>query len=129
MLWAVKRARDAGPSGKRAIEWASDVFRANLKAIQPVTNSLTARFSWMRAVNHLFYSVAGQEYTADINILPAKSVVGIHKALSPISREQTETLIADGQKQVEAQLELIYNCTLIRKALDEILVKYGQPVI
>jgi NTE family protein len=129
VLWAVKHARDAGPAGKRAIEWASDVFRANLKAIQPITSSLTARFSWMRAVNHLFYSVAGQEYTADINILPAKSVVGIHKALSPISREQTETLIADGQKQVEAQLELIYNCTLIRKALDEILVEYGQPVI
>ncbi|SDU32816.1 Predicted acylesterase/phospholipase RssA, contains patatin domain [Pseudomonas pohangensis] len=129
VLWAVKRAGQAGPTGKRIIEWATDVFRANLKAIQPLSGALTARLPWVRGLNHLFYSVAGQEYTADINILPGKHVVGIHEVLALISLKQTEALIADGKKQTEAQIELIRNCTMIRKTLDEILVQYGLPAL
>jgi NTE family protein len=129
VLWAVKRAGKAGPTGKRVIEWATDVFRANLKAIQPLSGALTARLPWVRGLNHLFYSVAGQEYTADINILPGKHVVGIHEVLALISLKQTEALIADGKKQTEAQIELIRNCTMIRKALDEIMLQYGLPPI
>jgi len=129
VLWAVKRAGKAGPTGKRMIEWATDVFRANLKAIQPLSGALTSKLPWFRAVNHLFYSVAGQEYTADINILPAKNVVGFHEVLALITLKQTEALIADGKKQTDAQIELIRNCTMIRKTLDEILVKYGLPAL
>lgn len=129
VLWAVKRAGKAGPTGKRVIEWASDVFRANLKAIRPLSGALTSRLPWVRGLNHLFYSVAGQEYTADINILPAKHVVGIHEVLSLISLAQTEALIADGRKQTEAQIELIRNCTMIRKTLDQILLQYGLPAL
>ena len=129
VLWAVKRAGNAGPNGKRVIEWATDVFRANLKAIQPVTSKLTGRFPWIKSVNHMFYSVAGQEYTADINILPGKKVLGIHEVLSPITQAQAEALVNDGRKQTQAQIELIRNCTMIRKTLDEILVKYGQPLM
>ncbi|MBF7730057.1 DUF3336 domain-containing protein [Pseudomonas sp. N040] len=129
VLWAVKHVGNAGPNGKRAIEWATDVFRANLKAIQPVTSSLTARFPWIKAVNHMFYSVAGQEYTADINILPGRKILGIHEVLSPITLQQAEALISDGRKQTQAQIELIRNCTMIRKALDQILVRYGQEII
>ena len=77
----------------------------------------------------MFYSVAGQEYTADINILPGKKVLGIHEVLSPITQAQAEALVNDGRKQTQAQIELIRNCTMIRKTLDEILVKYGQPLM
>jgi len=129
VLWAVKRAGNAGPTGKRVIEWATDVFRANLKAIQPLSGALTSKLPWVRGLNHLFYSVAGQEYTADINILPARHVVGMHEVLALITLKQTQELIADGKKQTEAQIELIRNCTMIRKNLDEILLQYGLPAL
>lgn len=129
VLWAVRRVGNAGPNGKRAIEWASDVFRANLKAIQPITSTLTSRFPWIKSVNHMFYSVAGQEYTADINILPGKRILGIHEVMSPITQGQAEALVNDGRRQTQAQIELIRNCTMIRKTLDEILTHYGQPTI
>ncbi len=124
VLWAVKRANNAGPNGRRVIEWATDVFRANLKAMRPLSAVLTANLPWAKAVNHLFYAVAGQEYTADVNILPTRNIVGITEVLSPISHAQTHALIANGQQQTQAQIELIRNCSLIRKALDEILVRY-----
>lgn len=129
VLWAVKRASNVGPAGKRIIEWGSEVFRANLKAIRPLTSAVTARVPWIGALNQMFYSVAGQEYTADITLLPGKRVLGLHEVLSVISQQQTEALIEDGRVQTEGQIELIRNCTMIRRALDEILMSYGQPTV
>lgn len=129
VLWAVRGASNAGPHGRRVIEWASEIFRANLKALQPVTSAITGRFPWVKSVNHLFYSVAGQEYTADINILPAKRVLKIHEVMSPITQEQAEALVNDGKNQTLAQIELIRNCTMISKTLTKILQKYKQPLM
>ncbi len=124
VLWAVKRAHNSGPTGRRVFDWASDIFRANLKAIRPFSGVLTAKLPWVSAVNHLFYAVAGQDYTADVTILPTRNIVGITELLSPITNAQTDALIEDGKQQILAQIELIHNCTLIRKALDEILVRF-----
>ena len=42
---------------------------------------------------------------------------------------KSQALIADGKKQTDAQIELIRNCTMIRKTLDEIMVQYGLPIL
>jgi TAG lipase/steryl ester hydrolase/phospholipase A2/LPA acyltransferase len=67
------------------------------------------------------YSVATQDYTADINILPRRRFWNPTSLLAILSEEQTEAMIAEGEASTWPKVEMIRNCTRISRTLDRIL--------
>ena len=124
VLWSLRDHSDLPPPVKVARKWTDEVLKANLRATRPLTRSLSKRFGPIGSMHHIFYSVALQQYTADINILPSQRFTDPRKSLAPISWEETESLYEDGRRVTWPKLEMIRNTTMISRCLDEILIAY-----
>jgi hypothetical protein len=69
----------------------------------------------------LLYSVATQEYTADITILPKNRIVDPSKLLAPLTNEETWKLVREGEQATWPKLEMIRNCTAISRTIEAVL--------
>ena len=66
------------------------------------------------------YSVAVQDYTADVNIIPRQRLWDPRKLLSILTDEETRDLIREGERATWPKLEMIRNCTLVGRTLDRL---------
>lgn len=129
VLWILKHSGESGLFPRELVAWATGVFRANLALFRPLTSVLTRSLPVVDSIGMMFHSVAAQEYTADINIVPARSIVSLREALSPIALSTTLELVAHGEAQCLPHLELIDNCTLISRTLDRIRGAYDHTLV
>lgn len=124
VLWSLRDQSDLPAPVKVARKWTDEVLKANLRATRPLIRSLSKSFGPIGSMHHIFYSVALQQYTADINILPSQRFMDPRKSLAPISWEETEALYEDGRRVTWPKIEMIRNTTMISRCLDDILVAY-----
>lgn len=124
ILWAVRDTGVESAAVNIALDWWDQILKANLKATQPLVKMVTRQIPGLNSFTHMLYSVALQQYTADVNIIPQRRFFDPRKILSRISPEETLSLIADGEKSTWPKIELIRNSTRISKCLDKILEKY-----
>lgn len=129
VLWILKHSGESGLFPRWLVDWATGVFRANLTLFKPLTSMLTRHIPVVDSIGMMFHAVAAQEYTADINIVPARSIVSIREVLSPIPLATTMELVAHGEAQCLPHLELIDNCTLISQTLDRIRSAYEHTFV
>ena len=127
VLWGVNDMTQASPPVKIASKWFQDLWKANLRATQPLARTLSKRIRGIGSMNHIFYSVALQQYTADVNILPSQRLIDPRKVLSHISWEESLALYQDGARTTWPKIELIRNNTRISRRLDEILDHFEHP--
>ncbi len=73
-----------------------------------------------KAMN-MFYSVAAQNYTGDVNIAPSFSFVDPQKLLGHLTLKEMEELAAEGERSTWANLEQIRISSKVGKCLDTIL--------
>lgn len=128
-LWILKHSGESGLLPRGLVDWATGVFRANLNLFKPLTSILTRNFPVVDSIGMMFHAVATQEYTADINIVPTRSIVSIREVLSPIPLSATLELVAHGEAQCLPHVELIDNCTLISRTLDRIRSAYEHTLV
>ncbi len=124
ILWALRDPNADGGVMGSALDWWEEMFKVNLKASRPFVRFLTKRIPGISSFTHMFYSVALQQYTADVNIIPRRRFFDPRKLLSQISPEETLALINDGERSAWPQIELIRNSTRISRCLDRILDRY-----
>ncbi len=74
-------------------------------------------------MTRMFYSVATQDYIADINILPRRRFWDPRKLLSVLAEHEVQALIAEGEAATWPRIEMIRNCTKISRTLDAILAR------
>lgn len=91
------------------------------KATYPFALSLTKNLYPLNLITRIGYSVAMQDYTADINILPRRRFWDPRKLLSVLDEEDTRYLIREGELATWPQIEMIRNCTEVSRALDAVL--------
>ncbi len=124
ILWYVRdSSMSSGPVGVM-LDWWDQVIKANLKASKPFVQNMTRRMPGLNSATHMFYSVALQQYTADVNIIPTRRFFDPRKILSELSAAETRALIEDGERSAWPKIELIRNSTRISQCLDEILAQY-----
>lgn len=128
VLWILKHSGESGLFPRGLVDWATGVFRANLKLFKPLTSLLTRHFPVVDSIGLMIHAVAAQEYTADINIVPARNIVSMRDVLSPIPLSAATQLVAHGEAQCLPHLELIDNCTLISRTLDRIRGSYEHSL-
>ena len=124
ILWAVRDTNAESNLVRTTLDWWDQIFKANLRASRPFVRYLTKQIPGMSSLTHMMYSVALQEYTADVNIIPSRRLFDPRKILAQISPEETLALIADGERSAWPKIELIRNSTRISKCLDTILDEY-----
>ena len=94
-------------------EWARATF--------PIAMDLTRNLYPLNLWTRMGYSVAMQDYTADINILPTDRNPDPRKLLAHLTAKETHELIRQGELSTWPKIEMIRNCTLIARTLDEIV--------
>ena len=124
VLWAINDMGVRGGAAKAALDWGMQIARVNLRASQPFARKLTKRISGLGSLTHIFYSVALQEYTADVTIMPSRRMSDPRKWLAQLSRQETLALINDGETSTWSKIERIRNSTRVSKCLDKVLKKY-----
>ena len=124
VLWALNSSKIPSGTARAALDWGTQVFRANLRATQKFTNFMTKGIPSLNSLSHIFYSVALQEYTADVTIMPSRRLYDLRKALSRATRQEMFDLALDGQKASWPELERIRNSTRVSMCLTEILDRY-----
>jgi predicted acylesterase/phospholipase RssA len=78
-----------------------------------------------KAMN-MFYSVAVQNYSGDVNIAPSFSFVDPQKLLGHLTLEEMEDLAMEGERATWANLEQIRICSKVGKTLDAILDHHSE---
>jgi len=120
VLWAL---RDPGFDDSllaRFFDIYQSASREWLRATWPLTMRLVGDSYPLNVYLRMAYSVALQDYTADVNIIPRQRLFDPRKLLSILSDEETRALIRDGERSAWPKLEMIRNCTLVGRTLDRL---------
>lgn len=91
------------------------------RATYPFAMRLTKDLYPLNLVTRIGYSIAIQDYTADVTILPRRRLWDPRKLLSELSQEETLDLIKQGEQSTWPQIEMIRNATRVSRALDAVL--------
>jgi len=98
------------------------------KATYPMAMGVVGNVYPLNMMTRMMYGLATQDYTADINILPRRKFWSPGKLLSVLSEAETRYLISEGEAATWPKIEMIRNCTLISRTLDDILEPMEQKV-
>jgi len=124
VVWAL---RDSGWDDgvlARILDASRSTSREWLRASFPFVMRLIKNSYPLNIYARMAYSVAMQDYTADVNILPRKRFWHPRKLLSVLTDEETRYLIREGEIATWPKIEMIRNCTEVGRTLDRILLDY-----
>jgi len=104
---------------------AKDVWRHAGREMLRSGEEFTRRYlrPWpevSRAMN-MFYSVAAQEYSGDINVVPSFNFVDPQKLLGRLTFSEISELVREGERATWPMLAQIKTCTEIGRTLDVII--------
>ncbi|MDZ7684955.1 MAG: hypothetical protein U5O39_08015 [Gammaproteobacteria bacterium] len=97
------------------------LHRQWLRATYPFAMQVVRDMYPINVWTRMFYSIATQDYTADINIIPRQKFRDPRKLLAVLTEHETSTLIHEGEVATWPRVEMIRNCTKISFTLDAIL--------
>lgn len=120
VLWAVRDSGFDESIFTRLIEIQQSAAREWLRATFPFVMGLIKETYPLNVYARMAYSVAMQDYTADINIIPKRRLWDPRKLLSVLSDDETRELIREGERATWPKIEMIRNCTLVGRTLDRI---------
>ena len=116
--------RDVGwqeTTAGRLLDAYRTAWREWNRATYPLAAAATKNIYPLNLVTRLGYSVATQDYTADVNILPRRRFWSPTKLLAVLSEREVRALVTDGERSTWPKMELIRNCTLISRTLERVL--------
>ena len=123
VLWSVRDPEMSDRLAYRFLDISQKASREFLRATYPLAMQTFRRAYPLNLAVRMWYAVATQDYTADINILPRKKFYNPMKLLSVLSEDDTRQLILDGERAAWPRIEMIRNCTRISLRLDRILAE------
>ena len=129
VLWAIQDSQAQNNLLGRLWEVNQNASREWLRATYPFAMELTKNLYPLNFMTRMFYSVATQDYTADINILPQRRFWDPRKLLSVLAEHEVQALIAEGEAATWPRIEMIRNCTKISRTLDAIVARLEKQNI
>ncbi|MEM9057560.1 MAG: DUF3336 domain-containing protein [Pseudomonadota bacterium] len=108
---------------------AAATLRESLHVFKGLSKRLFSPLPRLNVLLDMFYSVALQDYTGDINILPSFRFYNPTKILAHPLEEDVQRLIAEGERAAWPKVAQIKTCTAISRKLDEILLDYDDMAL
>jgi len=129
VLWTIRNPN--GETGALSNLWdiGGRVSKEWFRTTRDLADKLTRRFPNANSAVNMFHSVALQEYTADINIIPRYRFWDPRKLLAPLDQEEMLYLINEGEIATWPLVEMIRNCSIISHTLDGILEDIEGDVV
>jgi TAG lipase / steryl ester hydrolase / phospholipase A2 / LPA acyltransferase len=125
VLWAVRDTGwDDSSLSARLFEVSRAMTREWIRSTYPTAMRLLKKSYPLNMYARMAFSVATQDYTADVNILPRKRFWDPRKLLSMLTESEIRYLIREGEKATWPKIEMLRNCTRIGRTLDRILTEY-----
>jgi TAG lipase / steryl ester hydrolase / phospholipase A2 / LPA acyltransferase len=128
-VWSILDSQTQDNLLGRLWEINQNATREWLRATYPLAIELTKNLYPINVMTRMLYSVATQDYTADINILPRRRFWDPRKLLAVLSEHEIRTLIAEGEAATWPRIEMIRNCTHISRTLDRILTRLEHQTL
>ena len=128
VLWALRDHHQNDNLLTRSMAIYQSAAKELYKATYPMAMSVVGNVYPLNVMTRMMYGLATQDYTADINILPRRKFWDPRKLLSVLSEAETRYLISEGEAATWPKIEMIRNCTMISRTLDDILEPMEQQV-
>ncbi|MEQ9143038.1 MAG: DUF3336 domain-containing protein [Parvibaculaceae bacterium] len=129
ILWTIRNPNAEAGLFSNMWELGARMTKEWFKTTRQMSDRMTRALPNVNSAVNMFHSVALQEYTADINIIPRYRFWDPRKLLSPLDQEEMLFLIEEGEAATWPQVEMIRNCTIISHTLDDILEEMEGDVI
>jgi NTE family protein len=129
VLWSLRDTQSQDNLFSKLWVINQNATREWLKATYPLAMELTRNFYPLNLYTRMAYSVATQDYTADVNIIPSKRLRDPSMFLARLSEREMLALIAEGEAATWPKIEMIRNCTALSRRLDAILDRLEAEVV
>ncbi|MEM9744116.1 MAG: DUF3336 domain-containing protein [Pseudomonadota bacterium] len=122
VLWALA---DPGRDDIFARSWNvyQNAWKEWFRATYPFAMQITKNLYPLNLLTRIGYSIAIQDYTADVTILPRRRFWDPRKLLSELSPEETLALIRQGEQSTWPKIEMIRNASRVSRALDAAMLE------
>jgi TAG lipase / steryl ester hydrolase / phospholipase A2 / LPA acyltransferase len=124
VMWAVRDSGWEEGLGHRLVEISRSMSREWIRSTYPSAMKWLKNSYPLNMYARMVFSVATQDYTADVNILPTQRFWDPRKLLALLSREEVQRLIHEGERSTWPKIEMLRNCTRVGRTLDRILSEY-----
>jgi TAG lipase/steryl ester hydrolase/phospholipase A2/LPA acyltransferase len=124
VVWAVRDSGWEEGLGHRLVEISRSIGREWIRSTYPSAMNWLKNSYPLNMYARMAFSVATQDYTADVNILPTQRFWDPRKLLALLSREEVQRLIHEGERSTWPKIEMLRNCTRVGRTLDRILSEY-----
>lgn len=129
ILWTIRDPNEEQTVFSNLWDMGHRAAKEWFKTTHMISDKLTRSIPAANSILNMFHTVAQQEYTADVNIIPRYKFWDPRKLLAPLDREEALYLIREGELATWPKIEMIRNCSVISHTLDDILEKLDGDVI
>ncbi|MBV1934868.1 MAG: hypothetical protein KUG59_09260, partial [Parvibaculaceae bacterium] len=129
VLWSLRDQNANGGMLDNIWQMGNRAAKEWFRTTQSISNRMTTALPKANSLLNMFHTVALQEYTADINIIPRYRFWDPRKLLAPLDKEETLYLINEGEIATWPRMDMIRNCSKISHTLDDILEAMEGDVI
>ena len=129
VLWSLRDPNAAGGMLDSLWQMGNRAAKEWFRTTQSISNRMTTALPKANSILNMFHTVALQEYTADINIIPRYRFWDPRKLLAPLDKEETLYLISEGEAATWPRVAMIRNCSKISHTLDGILEEMEGDVV
>ncbi len=126
--WALRDVGWQESTAGRLLDAYRVAWREWNRATYPLAAAATKNLYPLNLMTRLGYSVATQDYTADVNILPRRRFWNPTKLLAVLTEREIRELVSEGERSTWPKVELIRNCTLISRTLERVLGDLNERV-
>ncbi|MEM7411372.1 MAG: DUF3336 domain-containing protein [Myxococcota bacterium] len=123
VLWALQDPHASQGLPGRLVDVSLTATREWLRAWYPFAMRMVRGVHPVDTYTRLWFSVATQDYTSDVNIVPRQRLFSPGRFLSPLSREDASALVSEGERATWPKIELVRNCTKVSRCIDAIRVR------
>ncbi len=126
VVWALRDTGWEDRPMQRLVDISRTMGREWIRAVYPSAMRWLNSSYPLNMYARMAFSVATQDYTADVNILPSKRFWDPRMLLALLSREEVQQLIHEGERSTWPKIEMLRNCTRVGRTLDRILSEYER---
>ncbi len=129
VLWFIQDPKEEPGLLSTGLHLGFRTYQEWLRSTHWITQRVTKPVPRLQLLANMFYSVATQTYTGDINLMPRYRLFNPTKLLTPPSEKELMFFIKEGERATFPKIERLRIASKISRALDQILKRYERRAL
>lgn len=120
VLWSLTDPNSSNPYAQLMQSFRSAYQQLYRSTYPYAMQTVRSVYPW-NVMTRLWYAIATQDYTADVNIMPSQRFRDPTMLLSVLSSQEAHDLVQEGERAAWPKLERIRLCTAVGQCMNRIL--------